>query len=67
MRERTIPVKTEKLKALSNVYKSAGVAKRLGVSRQLWHNYQNGRHDMPENLIDRICEEFKLERAEVVA
>lgn len=67
MREQTVPVKKDKLKALSGVYKSAGVARRVGVSRQLWHNYENGVHDVPESIVKRICQEFKLKRAEVVA
>ena len=67
MRERTLPVNTEKLKALSSLYSAAGVADRLKISRQLWNNYQKKHHDLPESRIDQICAEFKIKKSDLLA
>lgn len=66
MKEATFPVKTEKLQALSTIHRQATIARRLGVSRQLWANYVNGVHDMRDSLIDKLCDEYQLKRSELV-
>lgn len=67
MRERSVPVNIEKLQALNQLYRPRNVARRLSISKQLWNNYSKGHHDMPESMIDRLCGEFQLDKAEVIA
>ena len=66
MRERTIKVKTEKLQALSAVYKSTKIAEILGISKQRWHNYKAGENDIPESMLESICQKFQLTRRDLV-
>ena len=66
MKEATFPVRTDKLKALSTIHRPAHIARRLGISRQLWANYENQVHDMRDSLINKLCDEFQLKREEVV-
>lgn len=65
MQERTLRVNTKKLQQLSAVYKMTGVAARLGISKQRFHHYVIGKYDMPESILDRLCSEFQLNRAEL--
>lgn len=65
MRERSYKVDTEKLQALSRVYKPSRIAKQLNVSRQRWHMWQSGDNDVPESMLDLICQEFRIEKHEL--
>lgn len=65
MREASYKVDVEKLEALSKVYRSSHIARRLGISRQVWHTYKSGTNDVPERMLQRICEEFKIEKGEL--
>ncbi len=66
MRERSLRVDITKLQALSDLYRSTNVAKRLNISKQRWHLYKIGENDLPESMVDRVCDEFKLNKAELV-
>lgn len=70
MRERSVKVDTEKLNQLSQLYKGAVVARSIGVSKQLWQKYKKGSKkggcDMPESVVDRLCGEYKLDKALIV-
>jgi hypothetical protein len=66
MRERTIPVKKEMLESLSDVYRPSKIAKSLNISKQRWHNYKSGRHDVPESILDTLCAQFKIDKNDLV-
>ena len=42
------------------------IAKKLNISKQRWNNYKSGKHDMPENVIDNLCEQFGLDKSDLV-
>lgn len=65
MRERSYKVDTAKLEALSQLYKGGKIAKQLNISKQLWSNYKRGKNDIPESMLNRICDEFKLNKDEL--
>jgi hypothetical protein len=67
MRERTLRVKKDKLEALSDLHRPSKVAKTLQISKQRWHNYKSGRHDLPESVLDKLCAEFKLDKSDLLA
>jgi hypothetical protein len=66
MRERTLRVDIAKLKSLSQVYRPSKIAKTLNITKQRWHNYKVGRHDVPESIVDAICENYALDKTELV-
>lgn len=66
MRERTLPVDTAKLNALSELYRPKTVADKIGISKQRWRNYETGKNDVPESIIDRLCLEFNLNKSDLV-
>lgn len=62
MRERSFRVDTAKLVALSTIHRPSHIAKTLGISKQRWHLYKIGKNDIPESMLDRICDTFKLNK-----
>jgi hypothetical protein len=66
MRERTYQVDRDKLALLSELHRSTEIAKKLNISKQLWHHYKVGNHDVPESVVDKICAEFSLSRDDLI-
>ena len=66
MRERTLKVKTDKLRALSKIYRPTKVAEKLNISKQRWRNYEIGKNDIPESVLKSLCQEFDLAENEIV-
>jgi transcriptional regulator with XRE-family HTH domain len=66
MRERSYKVDNEKLQLLSQIHRPAHIAKRLNISRQLWHRYKQGDTDIPESRLNAICAEFGLIKEEMI-
>lgn len=66
MRERTLRVDKSKLVSLSEVYRPSKIAKKLNISKQRWHSYKVGARDVPESIVDNLCEQFNLEKNELV-
>jgi hypothetical protein len=66
MRDRTLPVNTAKLKALNTLHRPTRIARSLGITKQRYFNFYAGLRDMPEPLIDRLCETYNLEKSELV-
>ena len=62
MRERSVRVDTDKLIQLSKLYKSVTVAREIGVSKQVWHRYKSAKSDMPESVLDRLCNIYHLDK-----
>jgi transcriptional regulator with XRE-family HTH domain len=68
MRERTIPVSTEKLIAARGEWRRpADVVRRLNethpefnMTRQKLWNYENGRHDVPEPILRALCALYRV-------
>jgi len=65
MRERTIKVDTATLSKLSEIYQGVEIARKLGVSKQLWHKYKRGLCDVPESVVDRLCDNYGLDKDKV--
>lgn len=57
----------DRLKAISEVYRPSYIIDTLNISRQVWHNYTSGKHDMPESVVDNICRKFKVKKKELLA
>lgn len=66
MRERTLKVKTEKLESLSEIYKPSVVAKSIDITKQRWRNYEIGKNDIPESIVDRLCAKYGIPKNELV-
>lgn len=66
MRERTIKVNKDKLLTLSSLYRPSKIAGKLGISKQRWRHYETGKNDMPESVLDDLCEEFNLDKSDLV-
>lgn len=66
MRERSLKVNQEMLTKLSDLYTGSNVARKLGVSRQLFHKYKHGLCDMPESTLDRLCESYGLDKESMI-
>lgn len=66
MRERSLRVNRHKLNDLNNIYRPGYIARTLGVSKQRWCNYRNGVTDMPESILDSLCDRFALQKAELI-
>lgn len=66
MREQTFRVNQSKLISLSEVYRASKVAESLDISRQRWNSYKNGKRDMPESIVNRLCEKYNLNKNELV-
>ncbi len=65
MRERSYRVDRNKLSEINKVYRTSNIINRLNISRQVWHNYRSGKSDVPEGVVDRICNEFKINKDEL--
>jgi len=66
MRERTFKVDKDKLKSLSNVYRSSKIAEKLDISKQRWHHYKKGKNDMPESIVDNLCAIYNLDKNDLI-
>lgn len=66
MRERSLPIKTEKLVYLSNIHRPARIAASLDISRQRWHLYKTGENDMPESIIDKLCGLYNIDKTDLI-
>jgi len=66
MRERTLKINQETLVKLSNLYTGSKVAKKLGVSRQVFHKYKHGLCDMPESRLDQLCQIYGLDKESMI-
>ena len=66
MRERSIKVDITKLVHLSSLYKGTKVASEIQVSKQMFHYYKTGKRDMPESVLDRLCEVYKLDKSAMI-
>jgi hypothetical protein len=67
MREATRRVNTEILQALSKLHGAAAIARNLNISKQLWHNYKSGMHDVSEPVIVALCEKYGVDRERLEA
>ena len=66
MRERSVRVDTDKLIQLSKLYKGVNVARDLGVSKQVFSYYKKGKRDMPESVLDRLCDIYRLDKDSMI-
>jgi len=60
MRERVYKVNRQQLNELNRRYRPSYIQSQLRVSPQVWYNYRSGVNDVPESIVDRLCEKFGL-------
>jgi hypothetical protein len=65
MRERVYRVNRDKLNELNEVYRPSYIQDVLEISPQVWHNYRSGKNDVPESMVDRICDKFQIKKREL--
>lgn len=65
MRERVYKVDQHRLEKLNKVYRPSYIQGVLDISPQVWHNYRTGKNDVPESVVDRICDNFQIKKEEL--